>query len=102
MAKKHGNSNQNDAEHHLYEIRDRRVNDVFKYGISGRPLKNDGSSPRANEQITLFNRVAGWVRFFAKILLTGIAGRAKAKRIENEYIDSYESENGKRPPGNPK
>lgn len=36
--KKHGNSNLNDAEHHLYEIVDREYDDVYKYGICGDPL----------------------------------------------------------------
>jgi hypothetical protein len=26
---KHGNHNENEADHHLYEIRDRRGNDVY-------------------------------------------------------------------------
>ncbi|MBK8567027.1 MAG: hypothetical protein IPN76_27780 [Saprospiraceae bacterium] len=53
---KHGNCNENEADHHFYEIRDRRANDVYKYGICGRPLNMDGSSPRANEQVSVLNR----------------------------------------------
>ncbi len=98
---KHGNANENDAEHHLYEIRDRRVNDVHKYGICGKPLNKDGSSPRANEQVSFLNRAMHWACFFAKILATGIPGRAKARELEDSYIDEYEKEKGSRPPGNP-
>lgn len=36
--KKHGNSNENEAEHHLYEIHDVERDDVYKYGICGDPL----------------------------------------------------------------
>lgn len=98
--KKHGNSNDNDAEHHLYEIHDVERNDVYKYGICGDPLNPDGTSPRANRQLRDFNRAFGWVRFLARILLTGIPGRREAKRIEDEYIEAYRQQHGHKPPGN--
>lgn len=85
----HGNSKNSDREHHLYAINDRKRKGLYKYGISGRTLKEDGSSPRANEQVSLFNRVVGWSRFFAEILLTGIKGRKKAETIERDYIKEY-------------
>lgn len=96
----HKNDRRNQDEHHLYEIHDRERNGLFKYGISGRPLNKDGSSPRANEQINLFNKVVGWARFFAQIILTGIKGRAKAEEIENQHINAHEKKHGKKPPGN--
>jgi hypothetical protein len=96
----HGNSLDNENDHHLYAINDRERGGLFKYGISGQPLNEDGSSPRANSQVNLFNRVVGWSRFFAKVLLKGIAGRRKAEEIENQYIDEYKSKNGFPPPGN--
>jgi hypothetical protein len=83
---KHGNSNENEAEHHLYEIRDRRLGVVYKYGICGKPLLKDGTSPRANEQVNYLNRAMQWSCFFAEIVLIGIPGRATAKQVENEYI----------------
>jgi len=86
--KPHANSHENDALHHLYEIYDVERNSIFKYGISGKPLNPDGSSPRANDQIALFNRVAGMVRFFAKVLLTDIPGRKRAEEIERLWIGS--------------
>lgn len=101
MKKKpHGNSHQNMEEHHLYEIRDRERGGVYKYGICGDPLTADGSSPRANKQVRLFNRVVGWARFLANVLLTGIAGRLKAEKKEKEYIEKYEKKYGRKPPGN--
>lgn len=98
--KKHGNSFDNEEEHHLYEIRDRETKDVFKYGICGKPLKPDGSSSRANAQVRLFNKLVGWSRFFANILLSGIKGRKRADELEKQYIAEYEEKNGKKPPGN--
>lgn len=98
--KKHGNSNLNDAEHHLYEIVDREYNDVYKYGICGDPLNADGTSPRANRQVKEFNRAVRWLRFFAKVILTATPGRTAALKIEQEYIDAYRQQHGKTPPGN--
>ena len=98
--KEHGNSHDNREEHHLYEIRDRERKAIFKYGISGKPLNADGTSARANAQVRLFNKVAGWSRFFANILLTGIKGRKRAEEIEDEYISDYEKRYGEKPPGN--
>ncbi|MCB9291545.1 MAG: hypothetical protein H6559_00200 [Lewinellaceae bacterium] len=92
MAKEtHGNSQKSKRPHHLYEIRDKEENDVLKYGICGKPLNRDGSSPRANEQVSLFNAILGVARFFARILLTNIPGRKKAREIEDEYIEAYDS-----------
>jgi hypothetical protein len=88
-------------EHHLYEIVDQKTDTVFKYGICGRRLTKDGSSPRANEQVNLFNRLAGWARYFASIILTGIPGRKKAEEIEEEYIEQFKEQYGSRPDGNP-
>ncbi len=96
----HGNSKKNTNDHHLYEIKDRERGGIFKYGISGRPLNNDGTSPRANEQVNLFNRVVGWARFFANILITGIPGRRRAEQLENEHIEDHRQRYGDKPPGN--
>lgn len=97
----HKNSNENMDDHHLYEIIDSEENIVYKYGICGKPLNSDGTSPRANEQVTMFNRLVGYVQYFANILLIGIPGRVKAKQIEKGYISKFEQENGRRPRGNP-
>ena len=40
----HGNSYQNEKEHHLYEVFDTEKADTFKYGINDDPLNADGSS----------------------------------------------------------
>lgn len=98
--KSHGNAKKNKRPHHLYEIRDREEKNVFKYGICGRTLKKDGSSKRANSQVNLFNRVVGWTRFFANVLMTNISGNKKARKIETDYINNYEKVHGKKPRGN--
>jgi hypothetical protein len=101
MAMDHGNSDESNAIHHLYEIRDRsESNGIFKYGISGRSLNSDGTSPRAEEQIEEYNLITGWLRFFANILMIGIPGRKKAKEIERKYITDYEKIHGRKPRGN--
>ena len=98
--KPHANSHDNDAAHHLYEIFDVERDDIFKYGISGKSLNADGSSPRANEQVALFNRVVGMVRFFARIILVDIDGRKLAEDIETEYVKHYFEKHGQNPRGN--
>ncbi|MCB1189971.1 MAG: hypothetical protein H7A23_17970 [Leptospiraceae bacterium] len=68
--------------------------------MCGKPLNSDGTSPRANEQVQRFNLAAGWLKFFAKILLKGIKGRKNAKKIEKEYIQNFTKKHGYHPEGN--
>jgi URI fold toxin 2 len=96
----HANSHENDAKHHLYEIFDVERNDIYKYGICGKPINLDGSSPRANEQVALFNRVVGMKRFFARILMIDIPGRKRAEEIEQLYVALYFEKHGRNPEGN--
>ncbi len=99
--KPHANSHQNQAPHHLYEIRDRERGGVYKYGICGELLLPDGSSRRANRQVREFNRLVGSARFYAQILLFDIPGRLRAEEMEEEKILEYQQLHGERPPGNP-
>lgn len=80
--KLHANSHENEALHHLYAIFDVEKEMIYKYGICGKPLNSDSSSPRANEQVALYNRVVGMARFFAFIVLEDIEGRKLAEKIE--------------------
>ncbi len=86
----HGNSHQNKKPHHLYEIRDKQEEDIFKYGINADPIEDDGLSSRLRNQLKLMNLIAGWLRFFSNILLRDIPGRQEAENIEREHIDAYE------------
>lgn len=97
----HGNSLSNDNPHHLYEIRDSIEDDVFKYGISDDPIERDGLSKRIRIQIDYLNRAVGFDRFSGKVLLKNIPGRAAAKAKEDEFIDRYFDEQGRKPRGNP-
>jgi hypothetical protein len=98
----HGNKKYNRRTYHLYQIWDKEEKEVFKYGISSdRISKKDQLSKRIRTQVSLFNRIVGFVRFVGTILLRGISGRKKAEDIEGDYIRRYEEEHGKRPRGNP-
>jgi hypothetical protein len=97
----HGNSHGNIDLQHLYEIYDIELQEVYKYGICGEPLSLDGTSPRANRQVREFNRVVGYHRFTAKVLLTDISGRKKAEETEEYYVQHFEQQHGRRPRGNP-
>ena len=97
----HGNRNDNNNPHHLYEIRDSVDDDVFKYGISHDPIDTEGQSNRMKRQVTFLNLGVNWLRFFAQILMLNIPSKKEAKHIEDEHIDNYEKLNGKRPRGNP-
>ncbi len=96
----HGNSRKNSRDHHLYAIHDVEENDIFKYGISDKPIKEDGYSKRMRDQVDYLNRAVGWLRFFAEILIRGIKGRPKARAMEDEYINACKEKHGRNPRGN--
>lgn len=99
--KLHGNSRKNKKNHHLYAIMDKESDEVWKYGISGGKIDtDDGLSSRVRSQVNLYNAVAGWLRFFGKILVRNISGRSEALRMEKDHIDQYIKKYGQRPPGN--
>ncbi len=96
----HGNSNKSNKEHHLYAIYDLEEEDVFKFGISDKPVGEDGYSLRMREQVNYLNKAVGWMRYVAEVLVSRIIGRKKARQIENEYIDAYHAKHGRNPRGN--
>ncbi|MEZ4886722.1 MAG: hypothetical protein R3E32_18485 [Chitinophagales bacterium] len=100
-GKLHGNSLDNPNLHHLYEIHDKKENEIFKYGISDDSIEDDGLSKRLRDQLNNMNLVVGWERFEGKILITDIAGRKKAREIEDSYIERYRTKHGRNPRGNP-
>ncbi|TXB63788.1 hypothetical protein [Phaeodactylibacter luteus] len=97
---KHGNSLDNEKEHHLYAIHDRKEKDIFKYGISDKPIGKDGYSSRMREQINFLNAAVGIIRYVGEILIKGIIGRKKARQLEDEHIKAYERKKGRKPRGN--
>ena len=96
----HGNSIQNDKPHHLYVLYDLEEDDIFKYGISDKPILSNGYSRRMTEQEDYLNRAVGWARFKATILMRDIDGREKALDYEDEYISAYFDTFGRNPRGN--
>ncbi|MCB9285088.1 MAG: hypothetical protein H6563_13510 [Lewinellaceae bacterium] len=96
----HRNSHDNKDPHHLYEIFDKQEKEVFKYGISSDPIEEDGMSRRTRRQLKYLNLAAGWIRYFVRILITGISGRQRAEEIEDEHIEAFEKKHGKMPRGN--
>ena len=97
----HGNSKDNKDSQHLYEIRDKETDALFKYGISAGPIGADGLSKRMRSQLTLYNLVAGWKRYHAHILVYDISDRMTALALEDAYIEAYKQQFGRRPIGNP-
>mgnify|MGYP003875475615 CR=1 FL=1 len=98
----HGNSNNNDNSHHLYEIWDKKLDDVYKYGISDEPIEvEDGLSSRARNQVYQMNLPENWLRYIGRVLIKDIANRILAKVLEDECVNAYIEKHGKRPRGNP-
>jgi|GEM_PF-6548518 len=52
------------------------------------------------DQINYTNLIAGWGRFYGRIIKPKIQGNAKAREIEDEYIENFFKEHGKYPLGN--
>lgn len=97
----HGNSKLNRNLHHLYEIRDKEFDDIFKYGISAEPIGADGLSKRMRVQISFLNLAVGWKRYKGHIIIENIPDRITAWDLENEHIEAYRRIFGIRPRGNP-
>ena len=57
-------------------------------------------SERTRIQLDLMNLIAGWARYFVRILLKNIPGNAKARLIEDEFIATYKRKHGRNPIGN--
>jgi hypothetical protein len=82
----HGNSKKNEKEHHLYEIIDKHEGDTFKFGISDKPIEEDGLSNRVREQVHFLNLAVGWFRYIGKIIVFGIKNRLLAKEMEKSIL----------------
>ena len=82
VAGVHGNSLENMAPHHVYEIYDTETGKCMKTGISGQPLNPDGTSPRASAQVNAANRAAGRERYVALVVAQDIPGRPAALAAE--------------------
>lgn len=64
----HGNSKQIKKTNHGYIIRERSTKRIVKVGISGGRLNKNGTSRRANSQVSRWNRGVG-TDFFEVVVL---------------------------------
>ncbi len=83
----HGNSASSTRPQHVYEIVDTHTGQPEKYGISGSPLNQNGSSGRANTQVNAMNRGTSPGRYIANVLTTNIPGRANALELEKQVVE---------------
>ncbi|OAS14692.1 polymorphic toxin-type HINT domain-containing protein [Paenibacillus oryzisoli] len=77
-----GNSKASMKPQHGYEISETTTGKVAKTGISGQPLNKNGSSPRANQQINSWNKMAGYNKYKANVVQPSIANRQDALNWE--------------------
>jgi hypothetical protein len=80
----HGNFYQNTKPHHISIIFDKQDDDIYKYGMSHDPIDADGLSSRLRDQLDLYNRIAGWARFYGEIIERNIEGRLNARHNTNK------------------
>jgi len=85
----HRNSLNSTAPNHVYVIVDQNGN-LVKVGISGQPLNQNGTSPRANPQVAEFNRQGLNTR--AIIIETGLS-RRDALALEHKVTDKHGARN---------
>ena len=82
LSTPHGNSIASNRPQHGYEIYELESGNVVKTGISGQPLNQNGTSPRANQQVNTFNRNAGETLYGARVVAPNIPDRATALQWE--------------------
>jgi hypothetical protein len=78
----HGNDAASTKPQHEYEIFKTENNDVVKNGISGQPLNQNGTSPRANPQVNKWNSEDGAGTYDARVVNQDIATRQQALDAE--------------------
>jgi hypothetical protein len=95
----HGNSNSSTSPNHNYVIVDtQNKNTLHKTGISGQSLNKNGSSPRANSQVSKLNQVQPG-RYKA-VVVENNSSRVQAKNLEQTITDKYAARNNfSLPPG---
>lgn len=83
----HGNSKSSTKPQHGYEIYEKSTGKVMKTGISGQSLNSNGTSPRANRQVNSYNKVAGYDRYGARVVISNMPGRRFALAWEKYNAD---------------
>ena len=84
----HGNSKSSTKMQHGYEIFEIDGGNVVKTGISGQPLNQNGTSPRANRQVTKLNNQAGSIKYGSRVMIQDVGSRTEILQweIENTKI----------------
>jgi RHS repeat-associated protein len=77
---------------HRYVIVDTTTGELHKTGISSKPLNQNGTSGRANQQVNELDRQAGTDRYKAVVVEKGIS-RCQAARGEQDVFDKYDEHN---------
>jgi len=90
----HGNSKESEKEQHVYGIYDTDEKLFAKYGLSGSELNKDGTSKRANQQVSKLNKMFGSIRYIAIILYTGLKGRLLGLKKEKDMVNDFAKEHG--------
>jgi RHS repeat-associated protein len=80
----HGNSKSSTKKQHGYEIYEIDGGNVVKTGISGQPLNQNNTSPRANRQVNQFNNEAGEIKYDSRIMIKDVGSRTEILRWETE------------------
>lgn len=96
----HSNNLNNPNLHHLYCIYDYETREIYKFGISDKPINGVHSSDRIDEQVTLFNKVVDWKRFKGRILIYDVKGRVPIRILEDKAILKFMAKHGYLPRGN--
>jgi len=87
----HGNSLSSTNPNHVYVIVDGNGN-MVKVGISGQPLNSNGTSPRANPQVSTLNNEYGMDT--RAVLIEKDLSRIDAKTLEQKITDKHAARNG--------
>ena len=87
----HGNSLSSTNPNHVYVIVD-QDGSMVKVGISGQPLNVNGTSPRANPQVSTFNNEYGMDTH--AVIIDKDLSRVDAKALEQKITDKHAARNG--------
>ena len=83
--KVHGNSKHSTKQQHVYIIYDKESGKVHKFGVSSVALNKNGSSPRANSQLSKL----GKDKYGADVIATGVKGRRAVLDLERQLVTDY-------------
>lgn len=96
--KVHGNSRNSTNKQHGYEITNDTKGVRHKVGISGGKLNKDGSSRRANSQVSKLNRT-GKDKYSSKVLVKDLNSRQTVIDWEQGEVNTYYRNTGLTPAG---